>query len=354
MIKALDYLNQNLTFRADAESADSAKSETRVLPNNPKTRAKQKFQKTSSAIIDYPAKGLKGDVNSNFYEFLSMGIIPYLAGSATLMLVFNVVNRFLSANSQKAASKIVNKLALGVVLYGLLKNISKPLITTPVKMATGIDVEMPYENVVYSLPTEAGKDAEIKTQYQQRKVFDSKEFYRKDLLDKSYFDKIAKKMGLGENLNDSETEVSPIIQNVVATTSTAKSLSSFSCAALGVMLATQDSWDEFFDSFKKKERFVSQPNESFLSKCGRRLSVFGKNTVKITKQFGKSLLKSCKTLWTGKEGKSGFPKHAGKIFILFTGALTTFLTANSIIRAKNMAKYKNKETINENKRFVEI
>ena len=40
-----------------------------------------------SAFIDYPIKGLRGDVNANFYEFLTMGIVPYILGSAVFMTV---------------------------------------------------------------------------------------------------------------------------------------------------------------------------------------------------------------------------------------------------------------------------
>ena len=44
--------------------------ETHLLPSNARTRINQGTQKTMSAFIDYPIKGLQGDVNSNFYEFL--------------------------------------------------------------------------------------------------------------------------------------------------------------------------------------------------------------------------------------------------------------------------------------------
>ncbi len=76
--------------------------------------------------------------------------------------------------------------------YGVLKEFIKNLVTKPIKASTGVDTEMPYQNKVYPLPKEAGEAAIIEPQYQQRKVFDSKEFYRKDLLDRAYFDGVAK------------------------------------------------------------------------------------------------------------------------------------------------------------------
>ena len=340
MIKAIDVSQKNIRFRADAEK-EQQKDETRILPNNMKTRIGQGFQKTSSALLDYPVKGLQGDINSNFYEFLTMGIIPYLAGSAVFMLAFNAVNKHLSPAAQKTGKKM----ALGVVLYGVMKSLSKHLVTKPVKMATGIDTEMPYENIVYPLPKQAGEQANIEVQHQQRKVFDSKEFFRKDLLDREYFEKVAKKVGLGEDLNDPVTEATPIIQNVVATSNLAKSLSSYSWAGVGIGLAVQDTWGDFFDAISNRTKAKG---------FGNKIKAFGENTVDITKNFCKSFGKSCKQLWSGKPGTTGFMKHAGKAYIIFAALLTAALTGNTILRAKNMAKNTNTNTIDPNKESTVI
>ena len=354
MIKAVSLAQQSTGFRAEPERDEKVQEETRILPNTVSTRVKQGFQKTSSAFLDYPVKGLKGDINSNFYEFLTMGIVPYLAGSAMFMLVFNIVNKFLSAKSRKIASAFGKKMALGVVLYGVFKNLSKNLVTRPVKSATGVDTEMPYENIVYPLPKEAGKAANIEVQHQQRKIYDSKEFYRKDLLKKEYFDDVAKKLGLGENLNDSVTESGPIIQNIVATTNTAKSLSSYCWAAVGVGLAVQEPWDEFFSSISKRKRYTAKKGEGFFSKTVHKLQNTGKNLWKITRAFGRSLKGACGSMWKGKSADSAYMRHAGKGLISFATLITAFLTANTIIRAKNMAKNKNKNTIDKTKEVTVI
>ena len=47
-------------------------------------------------------------------------------------------------------------------------------------------------------------------------------------------------------------------------------------------------------------------------------------------------------------------KHAGKAYVLFAAVLTSLLTANSIIRAKNMAKNTNLNTIDKNKESMVI
>ena len=338
MVESVNLAQKNMSFLAKKPDKKKANEETRILPNTFSTKVNQGFQKTTSAFIDYPAKGLKGDINTNFYEFLTMGIVPYLVGSATFMVVFNCLAKYLDAKSVKAYSKLGNKMALGVVLYGLFKTLSKNLVTKPVKWATGVDTEMPYQNKVYNLPKSAGDSANIEVQYQQRTVFDSNEFFRKDLLKREYFDKIAKKNGCGDNLNDSVTEATPIIQSVVSTSNLAKSLSSYGWAAVGVGLASQDGWYNFFDAIKgwKPKNFVG-------------------NMKDITKAFGKSFIDSCKSLWKGNpNAKTPYMKHAGKGLIGLASAMTVFLTANTIIRAKNLAKNRNTNTIDKTKESTVI
>lgn len=355
MIKEINLANQNIKFRSK-KSEKKFMNETHILPNTLETRLEQGFQKTTSAFIDYPIKGLKGDINSNFYEFLTMGTIPYLLGSAMFMIVFNALNAkgILGARDKKAAAKLGKKMALGVVLYGVMKNLSKNLVTRPIKAATGVDTEMPYQNKVYNLPKGAGENAIIDVQWQQRKVFDSKEFYRKDLLDRKYFDDVAKKLGLGENLNDSITETSPIIQNIVATSNTAKSLSSYCWAATGVGIAMQDTWTDFFEKFSNRRHYKASAEEGFISKLGGKIKTFGTNTWEISKQFCKSSIESFKQLWQGNPAHNGFRRHAGKALLGISAITTIGLTANTIIRAKNMAKNLNTKTIDSTKESTVI
>ena len=357
MIRPIKLAENNLRFGAKPEKKESGEAESRILPNTLKTRVEQKFQKTSNAILQYPVKGLRGDVNSDFYEFLSMGIVPYLVGSGMFMGLFNML-KDLNPKSQKIASLNGNKMALGVVLYGLMKTLSNDLVTRPVYWGIGIDIELPIEHVYYPLPKEAGEAANIIPQIQQRKVYDSREFFRKDLIQKDYgidyYNKIAKKIGLGEDLNDSVTETTPIIQSVVSTTKTAKSLSSYAWAGVGVGLAVQNSWSNFFDAIANRKRHVAKPNEGLATKFGSRMKNAGENFVNISKTFGKSFAQACKTLWTGEAGKSGFMKHAGKAWLLFTAALTIGSTANVIHKAKHMGKLANKDIMDKSKESTVI
>lgn len=354
MIKVLNHPNSEIMFSSKRTEQEKPADETRILPNTIETRTKQGFQKTSSALIDYPVKGLKGDVNSNFYEFLTMGIVPYIAGSAMFMVVFNAANKYLNLFEKEKASTLGKKMALGVIMYGLLKNITKPLVTRPVKLFTGVDTEMPYENIVYPLPKQAGEAANIEVQHQQRKVFDSKEFYRKDLLDREYFDNVASRLGLGEDLNDSITETSPIIQNIVATTNTAKSLSSYCWAAVGVGMAVQDNWIDFFNKISYRNKFVPDKNAGFMKNLGGRCKNILKNCWSISLSFVKNFFSSIGQMWKGKDSGSWFMKHTGKCFITLAALMTAVLTTNSIVKARNMAKNTNKDTIDRNKKTTVI
>lgn len=355
MLRTQGLSTLSTNFKSD-QSKDKNSDDVRVLHNNLKSSFNQTVQKSMSAVVDYPVKGLKGDVNSNFYEFLAMGMIPYLAGSAMFMIVFNALNlgKHLGAKDAKASSMLGKKMALGVVFYGLLKNLSKKFVTVPIRVVTGVDTELPYQNKVYNLPEGTGKDTDIKVQLQQRKVFDSKEFFRKDLLKRDFYDNVANKLDMGTNLEDSISETTPIIQNVVATSNTAKTLSSYAWAAVGVGLAMQKTWEDFFDAISNRKKYVASKEESLISKLGGKIKIFGSNMLNISKEFGKSFYRSCKQLWCGSKTNKGFMKHSGKVLIGLSTLMTVGLTANSIIKAKTMAKNNNLKTIDATKEITVI
>ena len=356
MIKSVSLAENNVAYKAKSEKKET-EPESRILPNTLGTRIKQSYQKTTNAFLQYPVKGLKGDVNSDFYEFITMGIVPYLIGSGMFMAMFNLL-KDLNPRSQVLAGINGKKMALGVVMWGLFKSLSKDLVTRPVAWATGVDIELPIEHVAYPLPKEAGERANIIPQIQQRKVYDSREFFRKDLIQKDigkeYYDNIAEKIGLGKDLNDSVTETTPIIQSIVSTTKTAKTLSTYAWAAVGVGLAAQDSWKEFFTAISNRKRHVAKPKEGFGEKMAQRMKNAGVNFKNISKSFVRSFGKAFKSLWSGAEGTEGFMKHAGKAWLILTGLLTVGSTANVIIRARKNAKLANENIIDKSKESTVI
>jgi len=321
--------------------------DNRILPNTPKTQLLRGYHKITNAFTEYPAKGLTGDKKATFYEFLQMGTVPYILGSLTFMGLFNGLRGKFPNFNNKGAANLGNKMALGVLFYGLASSISKSFVSKPVKWATGIDTEMPYQRTSYRVP-ESANDTNL-TQIEQHKVFESCDFPRFDLLynkdpekRNEYYDKIAKKNGLGKNLEASDAEVKPLIRDVISRSSTAKSLSSYIWGAAGVALATQPSWTNFFNALSKNSwvKFKPLPDKSKLINATDKAINIGSNLWRITKSFGRNFVKATKELYHGPEAATGFSKHAGKLLLATAIGMSVFGTVNTILGAKSSSERK--------------
>ena len=167
MIRALSLTENKIQFRAKKENYEDVQTE--LQPETIKTKFNRNTQKIMSAFVDYPIKGLTGDINADFYEFLSMGTIPYVIGSIMFMSVFNIT-KHLDAKGHKTAGDFGRRMAMGVLLYALFKSLSKNLVVTPIKWATGVNTEMPYQNKVCDLPQGKNEDADVSVHLQQRTV----------------------------------------------------------------------------------------------------------------------------------------------------------------------------------------
>lgn len=316
-----DINNRNLSFASNNQQEKKlGYSHDTLLKNNFSTRTRIGYDKFTNALTIYPTKGITGNRNSNFYEFLTMGMIPYIAGSAMFMGVFNLANKYYSHFDRAKANVTGRKLALGVLFYGLAKNVSEKFVTTPVKHITGVDTELPYAKVNYELPDDVNDTDVVSIEY--HKVFESIEFPRWDLLygddtkgevRNQYYDKIAEKLGLGENLNDSDQDVKPIIREIVVKTNLAKTVSSYLWAATAVGFAMQKPWEGFMD----KATWKFWKKGSFKETCSH---------------FGTALVESAKSFYKG-EGH-GLAKHGGKI-MLGASALATTL---GILNVMNYSK----------------
>lgn len=339
-----DLNGKNISIQAhkrDNNQPDLPYDEDTLLKNNLSNRTKIGMEKLVKSFTVYPASGLAGSKNSNFYEFLTMGNFPYIMGSLTLMGIFNSANRFFHHQGTKEASHLGNKMALGVLFYGLFKRFSKPLINYPVKLATGIDTELPYAKVNNRLQ-EHPNDFNLKS-IEYHKVGESVDFTRWDMLYGDHkkgeslnfrYDKIAKKVGLGENLNDSDQEVKPIYKEVLVKSKVAKSISSFLWAAVGVALAFQDAWIEFFNTATLK-----------FWKC--------KDFAHSVKLFGRSFKESVKELYHGKENAvKMIDKHAGKALIGLAVASTVLGVANTLNLKKKPSNVSAEDVMNKNKECV--
>ena len=334
--------NNKINFSADKGKEENKKAidydHDTLLKNNFATRTRIGIDKLTNAATLYPAKGLKGSKNANFYEFLTMGTVPYLIGSGMLMGVFNAANKYFAPFAKTKASALGKKMALGVLFYGIAKNISKSFISKPIQMMTGIDIERPYAKVIYELPDDIN-DTDI-TSIEYHKVFESVEFPRWDLLygdetkgeKRNYrYDRIAKRLGMGKDLKDSDQEVKSRIKEIIIKSSLAKNISSYLWAATGVALAFQQPWENFFNVMTFK----------FWK---------GKEFTNSIKSIGRNFVKSSNALFKG-EGK-GINKHAGKILI-GTALLSSVLgVINAMSSSQKPSKVDAADVIKKDDRYV--
>ena len=284
MVYKIGVHNQNISNRAVRPSFGAEKEEKRSKCENHdmimaeqmkkrpvSTSLKINADKFVNAFTTYPKKGLTGSKNANFYEFLTMGTVPYVIGSAMMIGVFNAASKFFDTPAAVNASKLGKKMGLGVLAYGVAKTLSKKLIELPVKWKHGIDVNMPYKKVVYELPEEGNKNNLVTHEY--HKVFESVDFPRWDLLygneyfgkeRNAYFDKVAKKMGLeGTDLEHADQKVKPKIKEKLVQTKVFSTLASYLWAGTAVGVAMQTPWE----SLKFGKGFVKDFGNKFVKSC---------------------------------------------------------------------------------------
>lgn len=256
------------------------------------TALKINGNKLANAFTTYPQKGLKGSKNSNFYEFLTMGTMPYLLGSAAMVGVFNAAAPFFKTADATKASKLGKKMGIGVALYGVAKTLSKKLIEVPLNMKYGIDVNLPYKKVIHELPDKNNTDNLVTHEY--HKAFESVDFPRWDLFynnesfgpdRNSYFEKVGKKMGIDVNdLEHADQKVKPLIREKVVKTRLFSTLSSYLWAGTGVAVAMQ----------KPFENLVLNPKTRIATAKARKQA--GLKVENFAVDFGKKFVASCKEL----------------------------------------------------------
>ena len=259
---ASDEVNKRLSSTSD-----------QIIKKTPLTGARIVADKLVNSLFVYAPKGMAGSRNSNFYEFLSMGLIPNVVGSLMLILLFNGANKYFKNPDRAFANIIGRKMTAGVVLYAIGKWLGSKLINKGVQAKTGIDFEMPYKKVVTELPDHPGDKDLTKIEY--HRVFESVDFPRFDLINKMgeqqgnrhlWWDKIARKMGFKDYLNSPEQMVQEKVRETAVKTSSARYISSFFWAAMGVALAAQSPFERKIFSFagrNLKERVFNFCNSIF-------------------------------------------------------------------------------------------
>lgn len=285
----------------------------------------------------YAIKGLKGSQNSNFYEKLSLGMIPYLLGSVTLIALYNSTHHLLKRTSDKMASKQVGyAFGLGVILYGLMKVLGTETIDKGVKLTTGVDLDMPYKKVVNNLP-EFPNDTNLKAE-EYHKVFESVDFPYFEMLAKQgalegdrykYYDKLAQRMGYKEKLNSPDQTVEPAVLEVATKATAMKNVSPYLWAATGVALAFQPSIENFI-------KWLSIP--------------WDKDKVQyLPKYVLKTAKNSVVELWRGSKKVAGMPTYGKNAKSGFIGKALIISSVGSALFGILSAKlgFRKKSEVNQ-------
>lgn len=237
---------QNSYYASSEAHKKLSSTSDQIIKKTPLTGARIVADKLVNSIFTYAPKGMQGSRNSNFYEFLSMGLIPNITGSAMLIALFNLANGKFRDPDKAFASIPGRKMAYGVVFYAIGKWLGSKIINKGIEQKTGIDLEMPYKKVVTELPDHEG-DTDL-TRVEYHRVFESADFPRFDLINKMgeqqgnrflWWDKIARKMGFKTPLNSPDQTIQEKVKEVIVKATSAKCISSYIWAALGVALAAQ-------------------------------------------------------------------------------------------------------------------
>ncbi len=261
-------------------------------------------------IFTYFPKGFAGSKNSDFYEYLSLGMVPYLVGSGLMYGLYKCANNAFKLTDKAMADSVANKMGAGILLYGLGKMYSRKLSRSLIHASTGVNLDMKYMNRVNELP-EPGQDKGIQ-RIQYPGVFDSVTFYRCDLLDKDselnhdsaywYYDKVAKRAGYKEPLNNPNQEMSPKLKQLKARATALENISKYIVAATGVAIGSQEGFGKMT-----------------LNKVFSKTTKFDFKALKGNIQgLAKAFVESSKQLWAGTKQNS-ITKNYGKALIIASG-----------------------------------
>lgn len=221
------------------------------LPNNFSTNIKEKTWQLAQ-IPKYATRGLKGDQNWNFFEFLKLAEFPFYLGGLALIACFK-------AGGEKA-NVITQQKAVGVALFYVAAKLRNLVIDVPVKHFRGVDLAESYKHIQPGRVT--SKDGSYSTTKENHNTYESIDFTRTDLLydrdknavssDKNYgnitnkdYNKIARKMGVKGDINDSDETVKGKLKQLIVEARTFKTLLLVPFSALAIGIGGEDKMGKF-------------------------------------------------------------------------------------------------------------
>jgi len=288
------------------------KNESHIPQQTLLTGIKADAHKLYNDVFTYFPKGFAGSKNSDFYEYLSLGMVPNLIGSAMLIALYGLANGKYSKIDAKFADFGAKQVGAGVVLYAAGKWAYQRLARAGIKASTGVDLEMRYTKKVNELPEVGQEKGLVRTQYPG--VYDSVQFYRSDLLTKdaelnhgnAYYhdDKITQKAGFKNKLHAPNQTASDKIRKVKARTTALENIGKYIVAGTGVAYGFQKAFGDI--NFKNPSTFVRSTAKAL--KDGAVQLWKGAEKFDSTKSLGKVL--------------NFGSKHLGKAMIIASGAAT--------------------------------
>ncbi len=292
-------------------------NESHIYKQGPLASTLATVHKFENNIFTYFPKGFAGSKNSDFYEFLSLGMVPYLIGSCMMYGLYKFANNAFKLTDKAMADAMAHKMGAGILLYGIGKVLSKTISHALIKASTGVNLDLKYVKRINEIPEPGQYEGLQRKQYPG--VFDSVTFYRSDLLDKDselnhdgdvywYYDKISKKAGYEKRLNNPNQEMSPKIKELKARTTALENISKYIIAACGVAIGAQDAFGDL--SYHKLFTKNTKPDYKMI----------GQNI----KEFGLAFKKAVKQLIKGTDVNS-LTRNYGKALLL-AGGISTLLT----------------------------
>lgn len=289
------------------------KEESHLIKQNPLTVFRTDLHHLNSDIFTYFPKAFAGSKNSDFHEFLSLGMVPYLVGTATMIACYGFGKGKANSNSAKFIGQAMTSTAAGAILYGLCKRFSKRITRGLINMSTNVNLDERYIKKVDEIP-ENGKSGVVRWQYPE--VYGSVEFPRIDLKeadgdlnhnDKNYHsDRIAKKLGYKEKLASAGQLTDKKAREVKTRATALENILGYFPAVLGVAIGSQKGFSKLnFEKVFNLSPKTSLPPVNFHAL---------KNNVLAT---GKAFVTSCKQLWNGSE-RNALTKNFGKALAIGT------------------------------------
>ena len=196
---------------------------------------------------------------------------------------------------------LAKKQGLGVILYYTGMGLANNFIDSFVKQKYGIDINMRYKN----------QKGEI------RKVFESVDFTRWDLLSEEDWNKMGDKLGIPRDIPDRDTTIKAEVNKILVRARAWKLVLGATFAATGVgFIAKSDAWKTLLtnkaaiaESFKNvftklKPAAETVNNAGAMKQIGSRIVNFGKQLgITFKTQFIDNFIKAAKELPKSKLGK---------------------------------------------------